>query len=228
LIAAVICISSAALGAASANAATFSNPGSITINDAAPATPYPSNIGVAGLGTGVVHVSATLSGFSHTFPADVDILLVGPQGQNVMLMSDVPRDDPFCGNAVTGLALTFDDAAAGPIPPNVTLASGTYQPTNNDTFFPACAPVGGDTDSFSAPAPGAPYGSKMSLFNGTNPNGAWSLYVHDDAGGDVGSITGGWSLNIDAATPAPAKKKCKKHKKHAASIAKKHCKKKKH
>ena len=146
-----------------------------------------------------------------------------------MPMSDVPRDDPFCGGDVVTSTLTFDDAAAGPIPPNANLTSGTYQPTNNDTFLPACAPPGGDTDSFSGPAPGGPpYGSTMSVFNGTNPNGVWSLYVHDDAGGDPGSITGGWSLNIDA-TAAPAKKKCKKKKKHkrSAESAKKKCKKKK-
>ena len=29
-----------------------------------------------------------------------------------------------------------------------------------------------------------------------NPNGTWSLYVVDDLGADVGTITGGWALNI--------------------------------
>jgi subtilisin-like proprotein convertase family protein len=29
------------------------------------------------------------------------------------------------------------------------------------------------------------------VFNGTNPNGTWSLYINDDAGGDTGSVTGG-------------------------------------
>ena len=38
--------------------------------------------------------------------------------------------------------------------------------------------------------------SLLSLFNGTNANGTWSLYVLDDAGGDIGSISGGWDLTI--------------------------------
>ena len=225
LIVAVICIFGATFGAASAAGATFSNPASIAINDAAPATPSPSNIAVAGLGTGVVHVSATLSGFSHTFPADVDVLLVGPQRQNVMLMSDAPATDPSCGNPVNGLALTFDDAAAGPAPSSATLASGTYKPTNYDGMS-TCADPLGDPDSFPASAPAAPFGSSMAVLNGTNPNGTWSLYVQDDAGGDTGTVTGGWSLNIDAVFST---KKCKKkHKRSAASAKKKKCTKKKH
>jgi hypothetical protein len=33
------------------------------------------------------------------------------------------------------------------------------------------------------------------VFDGTNPNGSWNLFVVDDAGGDTGNITGGWCLN---------------------------------
>jgi Ca2+-binding RTX toxin-like protein len=36
----------------------------------------------------------------------------------------------------------------------------------------------------------------LSAFNGTNPNGAWQLFVQDDVGWDSGSIAGGWSLTI--------------------------------
>jgi hypothetical protein len=194
------------VGLAPAAATTFSNPASITINDAANATPYPSTVAVAGLGTSVADVNATLSGFTHTFPADVDVLLVGPGGQSVVLMSDVPQEDPFCGGAVSGAILTFDDAAAGQIPPGSNLASGTYQPTNNNVFDIKCGPAPEAPDAFPAPAPAGPYGSTLAGFNGTNPNGTWSLYVLDDGGGDAGSIMNGWSLTIDAplaATPQP-------------------------
>jgi hypothetical protein len=185
-----------ALGAAPANAATFSNAGLITINPGGTATPYPSSITVSGLGPSVADVNATLSGFSQTWPPDVDVLLVSPPGQSAVLMSDVPpRDFPACTDDVVATNLTFDDGAAGPIPP-ATLASGTYQPTDNDLV--PCGPL---DDAFAGPAPAGPYGSTLTVFNGTNPNGTWSLYVIDDAGGDggstsSGSISSGWSLDI--------------------------------
>ncbi len=50
-----------------------------------------------------------------------------------------------------------------------------------------------------APAPAAPYGSALSVFTGTNPNGTWSLYVADDAGVDIGSIAG-FTLLIGTST----------------------------
>ena len=46
----------------------------------------------------------------------------------------------------------------------------------------------------------------LSAFNGQNASGQWTLVVRDDAGGDVGTLTG-WSLQICApsggATPTP-------------------------
>jgi subtilisin-like proprotein convertase family protein len=71
----------------------------------------------------------------------------------------------------------------------------------------------------------------MSQFDGSNPNGTWSLYVDDQAFMYSGSITN-WSLTIDTPTPpapaaatgkrAAALKKCKKK----TSRARKKCKKK--
>ncbi|MBD2813154.1 hypothetical protein ID853_20380, partial [Xenorhabdus sp. Vera] len=34
------------------------------------------------------------------------------------------------------------------------------------------------------------------VFNGTNPNGTWNLYVVDDAVDDISSIAEGWELTI--------------------------------
>jgi subtilisin-like proprotein convertase family protein len=192
--AAAVCMCAGALGANPAGAATFTNPASITIPDiSGTATPYPSTISVSGLGTVTGDVNARLIGFNHTFPEDVDVLLVSPTGASVVLMSDVPGNPIFCNNDVTGVDLTFDDAA-GPIPSGATLASGTYRPTNSAFVDPV--ECGQAPDPFVAPAPGGPYGSTLAVFNRTNPNGVWSLYVVDDAPFDSGSFASGWSLDV--------------------------------
>jgi subtilisin-like proprotein convertase family protein len=173
-----------------AGAVTFSNPAAITINngtsectDVGLASPYPSDISVSGTGT-VTDVNVTLTGLTHTFPDDVGVLLVGPGGESVVLMADVGG-----GFDVSGVNLTFDDEAAGSIPDEGSqIVSSTYQPSSGAiSDCPA---------SFPAPAPTGPYGSSLSVFDGTDPNGTWSLYVIDDFPDDAGSIDGGWSLDI--------------------------------
>jgi len=70
-----------------------------------PATPYPSTINVSGLGGTVSNVTVTLWSFSHAWTRDVDILLVAPNGQGVILCSDA-------GNGgAGGINLTLSDAA---------------------------------------------------------------------------------------------------------------------
>ncbi|HEX8735213.1 MAG TPA: M36 family metallopeptidase, partial [Pyrinomonadaceae bacterium] len=68
--------------------ATFSNTTAITIADNTASTPYPSNITVSGM-TGNKVLKLNLLGLTHTFPGDIDILLVGPGGQKFMVMSDM-------------------------------------------------------------------------------------------------------------------------------------------
>jgi subtilisin-like proprotein convertase family protein len=169
-------------GTATVGTAPFTNASGITINTSGNATPYPSTITVSGVTGTVTKVTATLNSFGHNYTSDVDILLVGPGGQSVVLMSDVAE-----GQNSSGLTITFDDAAS-PMPGSGSLGSTSYSPTNIDDG------EGGDT--YSAPAPGSGYGSAMSVFNSVSPNGVWSLYVVDDFPGDGGSITGGWTLNI--------------------------------
>jgi len=193
----------AALGLASAaSAATFSNNEGITINDGGSpgvlcgpgtATPYPSQISVSGLGTSVTDVNVTVSGLSHTWPDDIGLLLVSPAGQSTILMTDSGH-----GDDVSGINLTFDDAASGTLPDNSQLSSGTYKPSQGSDAGDSCsAPA-----SFPDPAPASPYGSSLSVFNGSDPNGTWKLYVIDDGIIDAGSITGGWSLDISTTTAA--------------------------
>ena len=174
-------------GAGAVSVVTLSNPSPITIPSVGTATPYPSIINVSGIIGLVADVNVTLTGFSHTFPQDVGVLLVGPAGQRVVLM-DGAGDTP-----VTNVNITFDDQASSSLPSSGAIASGSYKPTN---FFPA--------DAFAPPAPGSPpYGSLLSDFNRTNPNGIWRLFVQDFSAGDSGLISGGWSLPITA-VPEPS------------------------
>ena len=176
-------------------ATTISNLGTISIPASGSegiANPYPSTISVSGLTGYITDVNVTISGLSHTFPDDIDMLLVGPGGQTILLMSDAggPHD-------ITNITLTFDDAAALLLPNGDALTSGTFKPTNYTGN-------GGPTDVFPGPAPAGPYGSLLSVFNGTNPNGTWSLFAFDDEGSDVGRIASGWSLDISTAVPEPS------------------------
>src|SRR4029434_9183584 len=160
----------------------FSNTAPIAIPDSGPGNPYPSVINVSNIPIQIAKVTVKLNLLSHTFPSDIDVLLVGPQGQTAIIMSDVGGSTP-----VNGITLTLDDAAASPLPAGV-LTTGTFQPTNS---------VLGDT--FPAPAPAPGNNSALAVFNGTNPNGQWRLFVFDDAGLDLGSFAGGWTLSITAA-----------------------------
>ncbi len=180
--------------------ATFSNATPIIIpasgtgsSTGSPATPYPSDIAVSGVSGLVTKVTVSLNDMNHTFPSDVDVLLVGPGGQKFIILSDV-----IGGTDWVGINYTLDDAAASLVPSSGTPVSGTFKPTNYGTG-----------DLFPPPAPAAPYESPAtagsatfaSVFNGSNPNGTWSLYVVDDAAGDIGNFNGGWSVTITTAEP---------------------------
>ncbi len=161
----------------------FSNPNPITIADSGTSSPYPSTINVSGLSGNINSLKVTLTNLSHTWPDDIDVLLVGPTGAKALLMSDVGGSDD-----VSNVTLTFEPTATSFLPDEGLITSGSYKATDFETG-----------DIFNSPTPGGPYGTDFSVFNNTNPNGTWSLYVVDDAGGDVGTIAGGWSLLIGTA-----------------------------
>ena len=50
-------------------------------------------------------------------------------------------------------------------------------------------------------APARPWGTTLSVMNGSNPNGAWFLYVQDDATPDSGIINNGWYVTLTTAYP---------------------------
>ena len=73
------------------------------------------------------------------------------------------------------------------------LTSGSYQPLDNDT--PTCG-VLQTNDNYPDPADDPPNGTTLADFNGTNPEGDWSLFVNDSRDANSGAINGGWSLEI--------------------------------
>jgi subtilisin-like proprotein convertase family protein len=194
LVLAVGVLAALAVSAGPASAATFTNSSPITINDGtcglvqARASAYPSNITVSGLTGTVTDVNVTLTDFSHTLPSDIRVLLVGPGGQTALLMQ-------AAGGALdaAGVTFTLDDEAAGSIP--APIVPGSYKPTQNAHGCAASASLPG-------PAPADPYGATLGGFDGTAPNGTWSLYVVDINFGDTGAFAGGWSLDITTSAPA--------------------------
>lgn len=169
--------------------------------DSGIADPYPATIEADGLQGTVTKVTVRLNGVHHGFASDIHAQLVGPQGQSAVLMANptdrlgdvgLARPDVFDGEV-----LTFSDGA--PAPPRRP-SSGVFAPFNPGfllAFEPPAPP--------NVPAPPA----SLAVFNGTNPNGAWKLFLVDDDGHTelvrptTGVIAGGWSLDIETTGPPP-------------------------
>jgi subtilisin-like proprotein convertase family protein len=148
----------------------------------------------------VVKVTATLKNVTHQYPDDMNVLLVGPAGQNLVVLSDAGNPGgaggPFGANNNT---VNFDDAAAGQLAQNAPWgAAGSTVSSKPVDYEPS-----GDTDPFAAPAPAPSAATALSTFNTTNPNGTWSLYVMSDGAPDTGTIAGGWCLNFTFDTTPP-------------------------
>ncbi len=170
---------------------TFCNTDEITWPQWGTATPYPSHIEVSGLSGTITGMSVTLSNVQTQWTGDLDILLVGPQGQSVVLLSDA--GDACHSNDVdiqfVDGAPQFPQVGCPPSSPFIVSPTNYESPPYDDNYPP--------------PAPPAPWGSTLSAFNGTDPNGTWSLYIVDDYPGFDGYIEDGWCLTIDTTTGTP-------------------------
>lgn len=148
-------------------------PGNTTASSG-PASAYPLNLPVSGKPGKIKDVNIKLTGVFHTDPDDLDILLVAPTGQGVLIMSD------SCGSSdVVDYQWTFDDEAAA------TMTDSTLTGCNPFVVRPSNY---GSSDDFPAPAPTGPYQTVLSSLDGLAANGTWKLFVMDDAGGDGGFI----------------------------------------
>lgn len=172
---------------------TVTNSTPLTIPSVGASTPYGTTVNVAGL-SGNKKIKLELTGFSHTFPGDVDVLLVGPGGQKFIVMSDAVSSSA----AQTNANIILKDNAVNLLPASGSVnMNGEWKPTNHTATG----------DNFPAPAPAAPYESPApggsatfaSVFGpgGAAMNGTWTLYVVDDASGDGGSLAG-WKLTFES------------------------------
>ena len=161
-----------------------------------PMADYPSLMNVAGLTGTITKVKVSFE-VTSTWPDDLDILLVGPSGAKTLLVSDGGG-----GGNISNRTFTFDQAAATAFPDDGTddmpVPAGTYIPVNYAGFV---TPEPGGQDNFpmagglqAFPAP------TFEVFNGTSPNGNWSLYVVDDQVIDNNSLPNGWRLDITTTT----------------------------
>ena len=112
----------------------------------------------------------------HTYSHDVVITLTHA-GRTVTLASGNPSESGQRSFADVYGNTLFDDQANAPA------ADFAYQ---NQVAAPALSPEG-----------------SLAAFNGTNPNGAWTLTVSDTSDGDDGVLQS-WGLNIESLASAPA------------------------
>ena len=176
------CIAASACAFAdAANAASISNiaGGAITINDfPATSAPYPSTLDLTG-GNGPISSVEVLVSLTHDNINDLDLVLVSPNGDAVILMSDA------CGTGtLTQRTFIFTSSAAGPLPESGPCPADEYKPTNYGT---------GDT--WPAPGPGSVTSSSFSSFGSASANGEWKLFARDDSAFQAGAISN-WRLAV--------------------------------
>jgi subtilisin-like proprotein convertase family protein len=165
----------------------FPNYSDIQIPELGQATPYPSELKVSGFKRGRIRdVNLYLYGFDHTYPDDMDMMLVGPTGKQAIVMSDAGG-----GFDVIGKTVILDDEHADPLPDDSDLGS-------NGVNYWKPANYGVTLDTFPSPAPASSGNSALSVFDGSRPNGTWRLYIVDDGISDGGQFSGGWLLTITA------------------------------
>lgn len=169
----------------------FTNNAVITINDNTLASPYPSTIAVAGVTGSISKLTATLNRLGHGSMSDVCVLLVGPTGQEELLMGNVGGR-----HTVTNLNLTFDDSGTA-FTTNAP-GSGVYQPTQLPLPFQPLQTINFPASTNGSTLLPGPYGLSLSSFIGSPLNGTWSLYVLDDVAAFGGSVNNGWSLSINS------------------------------
>jgi hypothetical protein len=158
-----------------------------------------SVIFASGMIGNVTDVNITLNGLkvNNFFQgvSEIDVLLVGPQGQKIILLSYVCQFETSPGP----FDFTFDGAATGTLPSGISgmsCVSGTYLASD----YHDLTPVGYILDT---PAPPPPYSTNLADLNNVNPTGNWTLYAAEDEGNEGGTIDS-WTITIETDEVPPS------------------------
>ena len=149
----------------------------IDIIDNAPANPYPVNIPVTGIDQTVRKVALVLSGYTHSFPYDVGMLLVAPDGTTVIPVYQIAASE---GYEASNVDVILDDDGTGAWDG---YSAGTYHTANTNDQFAYFDSSG------ARPAP--PYNLDLTVFNQvpySGINGTWKLYIEDFLLRQAGSL----------------------------------------
>jgi hypothetical protein len=167
---------------------TLTNGPPLAIPDGyAPASPYPSTITTPALMGTLTGVQARVSSLNFSNGDDLGILLQGPGGQALPLLQGGP--------GLILASLTFDDAAPGYVPVGEAITqSRLFKPT--DYYPDDDYPAGGPSHLQYSLSPPAGAATLASTFSGTDPSGAWKLWVADFASGPHTGQASGWSLTL--------------------------------
>jgi len=177
-----------------ASAATFSS-GNQQVISAQPgftASTYPSTIQVSGLKGALTDLNVNVE---HIFAPEGDglaLLLQGPRGQSLVLLDGGPSQ-------IFNSGLTFDDSALSQVPVDADLSSSgvgqfAFKPT--DYYAGDDFPAPGPGTSYANPGPdGGGSATLASTFNGTDPNGAWKLFVVNFGTTNDANL-GPWTLEL--------------------------------
>ena len=181
---------------------TFVDSRDIGPTDSGTGSIFPATIAVAGVAGTVTKVTVTTLAWDVSRADDLDVLMVGPNGAQVMLWSDA------CGKGqAVNFDLTFDDDAPTFLSDNGPCANnlkGSFKPSN---YFADSNGIEEEDDfpPFGGPPP--PYTNSLSAFKGISPNGDWKLFILDDEEGLPEFLLPGWVLTLEVepppAPPAP-------------------------
>jgi subtilisin-like proprotein convertase family protein len=134
--------------------------------------------------TKIANITVTLDGLTHTFPDDLDFLLVGPDGRSLEFWSDAGGN-----SAISNGDFLISDSGLSLLPDFGLIASGTYRPADYTSPEIESGANWGLPPNIIVNHP-APTGMATldAVFGGVPLTGNWTLHVRDDASPDVGSL----------------------------------------